>query len=386
MRATDVFAAVLLGLTLTCNTLSAAEQSGSANENDTRNRRNQWTVGLAGGQFTGTYMRFADEIALALDEPDKLRVLPIVSYGAASNLDDLLYLRNVDVAITQADVFEYFRTERKIPNLDSKVHYIVRLPASELHILARQDIKSVEDLRGRKVSLGPAGSGSSITGSIVLQRLGIQVEPVLVDNAQALQKLRSGEIAALIRVISKPVDFFTKIAPDSGLHLLSIPYSKLFADYYTMGEFDSKDYPSLIPDGSTVDTIAVPVVLAAFNWKPGTDRHRRVERFTQKLLSSIEKMQAPPYHPKWKDVRVSATVPGWRRFSAADQVLAKLSSETEKQQQDVAREFQLFLAKGGDAQVQNGRVDKEKLFEEFLQWQRSRGSRTEQSAAKPVLR
>src|SRR5215207_5860093 len=58
-------------------------------ESDVRMRKNQWTVGLAGGQYTGTYMRFADEIALALDEPEKMRVLPIVSYGAVSNLEDL---------------------------------------------------------------------------------------------------------------------------------------------------------------------------------------------------------------------------------------------------------------------------------------------------------
>jgi hypothetical protein len=39
------------------------------------------------------------------------RILPMVSYGAASNLDDLLYLRGVDLAVTQSDVFEHFRTE-----------------------------------------------------------------------------------------------------------------------------------------------------------------------------------------------------------------------------------------------------------------------------------
>jgi hypothetical protein len=52
-------------------------------------------------------------LAQVLDDGDNLRVIPIVTYGAASNLDDLLYLRYVDVAVTQADVFEYFRTQRK---------------------------------------------------------------------------------------------------------------------------------------------------------------------------------------------------------------------------------------------------------------------------------
>ena len=158
-----------------------------------RQRKNAWTVGVAGGQRSGTYMAFADELAQVLDDGDNLRVIPIVTYGAASNLDDLLYLRQVDVVVTQSDVFEYFRTQRKTPNLEHRIHYIIRLPVSEVHILARTDIQKLEDLRGKKVSFGPAGAASSLTGTIIFQRLGVKVEQVLLDNPTALQMLRSGE-------------------------------------------------------------------------------------------------------------------------------------------------------------------------------------------------
>jgi len=188
-----------------------------------KGRKNNWSVGVAGGQLSGTYMTFANELAEVLDDGDNLRVIPIVTYGAASNLDDLLYLRNIDVAVTQADVFEYFRTQRKISNLEYRVNYIVRLPVSEMHVLARTDIKSIEDLRGKKVSFGPAGSASSLTGTIVFQRLGVQVEQVLYDNPTALQKLKTGELAALVRVIGKPIDFFAKIPKfRSALHADSV--------------------------------------------------------------------------------------------------------------------------------------------------------------------
>jgi TRAP-type uncharacterized transport system substrate-binding protein len=185
-----------------------------------KQRKNAWTVGIAGGLIDGTYMRFADELGKVLDDGDNLRVLPMVSYGAASNLDDLLYLRGVDLAVTQSDVFEYFRTERKTPNLQNRIHFMLRLPIAELHILAKTDIRTVEDLRGKRVNFGPAGSGSSLTGTIVFQRLGVQVEQVLIDQQSALQRLQSGEVAALVRVVGKPVDFFTKVAPNSGLHLI----------------------------------------------------------------------------------------------------------------------------------------------------------------------
>src|SRR5947209_268640 len=191
------------------------QQGGT--EGAIKERKNAWTVGIAGGLIDGTYMRFADELAKVLDDGDNLRILPMVSYGAAFNVDVLLYLRGVDIAVTQSDVFEYFRTERKTPNLQNRVHYIVRLPIAELHVLAKTDIRSLEDLRGKKVNFGPAGSGSSLTGTIVFQRLGVQVEQVLIDQQSALQKLQSGDIAALVRVIGKPVDFFTRIPPNSGL-------------------------------------------------------------------------------------------------------------------------------------------------------------------------
>ena len=73
----------------------------------------------------------------------------------------------------------------------------------------------------------------------------MQVEQVLIDQQSALQKLQSGEVAALVRVVGKPVDFFARIPSTSGLHLVPIPFAKTFADYYTVGEFENKDYPSL---------------------------------------------------------------------------------------------------------------------------------------------
>lgn len=142
----------------------------------------------------------------------------------------------------------------------------MRLPISELHILARDDVHSLQDLRGKKVNFGPAGTGASLTGNIVFQRLGIDVDQVSIDQPSALQKLQSGEIDAIARVIPKPVDFFSKIPPNSGLHLVNIPFTKMFEDHYTLGEFTKQDYPNLLEGQDRIDTIAVPAVLAVFNW------------------------------------------------------------------------------------------------------------------------
>ena len=336
--------------------------------------RNAWTVGIVGGQLSGTYMTFATELAEVLDDGDNLRVLPIVTYGAASNLDDLLYLSNVDVAVTQADVFDYFRTHRKIRNLESRVNYILRLPVSEMHVLARNETKTIEDLRGKKVSFGPAGSASSLTGTIAFQRLGIQVEQVLYDNPTALQKLKTGELAALVRVIGKPIDFFGKIAANSGLHFVPIAFSNIFADYYALGELTNKEYPTLVAEDQSVDTITVPAVLAVFNWSRGTDRYRRVERFVRSLFTKWDKFREPPRHPKWRDVNLAASVPGWTRWGVADEMLMRIRPKDVADVELTSGEFAAFLNNRVSVPANLTDEQRESLFRDFLQWRKKQRS------------
>jgi TRAP-type uncharacterized transport system substrate-binding protein len=353
------------------NVPQAIQQGGS--DNELKDRKNAWTVGIVGGLISGAQMRFADEMASVLDDGDNLRVLPIVSHGAASNLDDLLYLRGVDVAITQADVFEYFRTQRKINDLGRRVNYIIRLPISELHILARDEVKSLEDLRGKKVNFGPAGTGASLTGTIVFQRLGIPVESVLIDQPSALQKLKAGEVDAIARVVSKPIDFFSKIPPNSGLHLVPIPYSKLFEDYYALGEFTGQDYPTLVAPGERVDTIAVPSVLAVYNWQKNTDRYRKVERFVESLFNKWDKFQKPPFHPGWKSVNLAATVPGW---TVAEDMLQKMTGKQKNdQQQQLSGDFQTYLNSRLDVPGTRDPAQRDELYRDFLRWRERQGNR-----------
>ncbi len=309
-----------------------------------RTRKNIWTVGVAGGLMSGTNMTFADEMAQVLDDSDNLRVLPIVTYGAASNLDDLLYLRGVDVAITQSDVFEYFRTQRKTANLEGRIHYILRLPISEMHVLAGNDIKSIEDLRGKKVNFGPAGSASSLTGSIVFQRYGIKVEPTNYDNPVAMQKLKAGEIAALIRVIGKPVELrsrrFRQVRGCTSCRCRSPRLSRIITRSANSPARNIRAWcrparrsirspcrrcsPCSIGQRTTIAT-------------GGCSASSR--RSTPSGTNSCE----PPRHPKWKDVNLAATVPGWTRWSVAEDMLRKVRQDAVAEAPPASGEFTAFL-------------------------------------------
>lgn len=329
-----------------------------------KQRQNQWVVGLAGGTMDSSYLRFADDLGRVLDDGDELRVLPIISRGGANNLQDLLYLRGVDVAIIQSDAFEFFRTQRKTPNLENRIHYIIRLPVSEMHVTARADVRTLEDLRGKKVGFGSAGTAATLTGPIMFQRLGIEVEPVYLDRHAALPLLISGEIAALLGSLPKPVDFFAKIPANAGIHLVPVPFTKALADLYVVGEFTSADYPNLVPPGQRVDTIATPLALATYNWPKNHERYRRVERFVQYLFNRWDQLAQPPFHRAWRDVNLAATIPGWNRFAVSEDMLRRLAQST--QDQPSFQDFQTYLNQV--ARAPRNEAERDALFRQFLTW------------------
>jgi TRAP-type uncharacterized transport system substrate-binding protein len=333
-----------------------------------KQRENTWTIGLAGGAFDGTYLRLADELGKVLDDGDQLRVLPVITHGAAGNLQDLLYLRGIDVAFTQADVFEYFRTERKTPHLEERIRYIIRLPIAEFHLTVRPEIQTLEDLRGKKVVLGPPGASSTLTGPIVFQRLNIPVEPVFVDFLTGYKMLLAGQVHGFLGTVSKPVDFWVQKSREmreNGLHLMSVPFSKAFADIYAIGEFTNADYPNLIPPGERIDTIAVPSVLAVYNWPKNSDRYRRVERFVQYLFARWDKLTQAPFHPRWRDVNLAATVPGWTRFSVAEEMLQRTAQNPSEQ--TLIRDFQSYMSREVHAVPRND-AERDAVFRQFMLW------------------
>jgi len=64
---------------------------------------NAWTVGLAAGLIEGAPLRLASEMARVVDDGANLHVLPIVTRGPVENLNSLLYLRGIDLAIINSD-------------------------------------------------------------------------------------------------------------------------------------------------------------------------------------------------------------------------------------------------------------------------------------------
>ena len=329
-------------------------------ENAKSVRINNWTIGLAGGLLEGTFSKYAADLGKALDDADNLRVLPIISYGAVGNVTDLIYLKGVDFAITYADVLDHFKNVEKIPGIDRRVNYVIPMFQGDFHLYVRPEIKTIQDLAGKKVSFNTVGSAANYTGNIVFDRLGVKAEKIFMNNALALEAMRKGEIAGIVHVVGKPNELFTRFKPEPGFHFLPVEYTEKFQDYYTPGELTSADYPNLIAPGEKIETISVQALLAVYNWRTDTDRYRRCVRFVEYLFERFDKLRVPPYQPGWKDMNLAGTIPGWTRFPPAQEMLTRIAARP-KIDPSLARTQAARAAP-------NNPSEQERLFQQFLEW------------------
>jgi TRAP-type uncharacterized transport system substrate-binding protein len=332
-------------------------------ENDLRSRINQWSVTILGGYNTGVLIRMAVDLQTAFEDGDNLRILPIVSHGAKQNVLDLLYLKGADIAITHADVFEELKKDATIRNIDKRVQYISQLHIAGIHVLVRPEIKSLKDLEGKKVGFHGIGSGVDATASIIFPRLGIKVNKVNVPNQVGLEKMKTGELAGLVHLLTHRDVFLTKIPKETGFHLLNLNYDERFADYYTPYTIEGSEYPNLMNADDKVETLGLPAVLAVYNWPPQSDRYRRVQRFIEYYFTGFDKLKQAPFQEDWKLVSLSAKVPGWVRYAPAEEALAKLV------QGRLARETSRFPATAETA-LDLSDEDQRRLFNEFLEWKK----------------
>jgi len=336
-----------------------------------KEKLNAWTLGLAGGLLEGAPIRFASDIARVVDDGDNLHVLPIVTRGPAENVEALLYLRGVDAAIINADALEEFKT--LVPDVDKKITYLLSLFSSELHVFVRPEIEKIQDLAGKRVNFNTPGTAAAYSGPMIFERLKVDVEKAFLPHPVALEMMKKGEVAAVVFVTSKPVDAFARGKWEPGFKFLPIEYDAKFEDHYLPSSLSTADYPQLISPGIQVPTIAVPTVLAAFNWQRDSDRYRRVERLVDHLFSRIEKLHEAGFHPKWKEVNLSATVPGLNRSPPAQEWLDRLTSGTG----NVVRQVDPHAGPvriGSQARrvAPAGRAERQRLSREFVDWQRAR--------------
>jgi TRAP transporter TAXI family solute receptor len=355
-------------LALLLATGPAAAQTPSGTNEAAVSRVNAGTVGIVSGGVDGTYIRIAADLAATLDDGDQLRVLALIGKGSVGNISDIIYLRGIDIGIIQSDALAYVQRQRLFPGVERSLQYITKLYDEELHVLARRDIASLQDLAGQPVNVDGRSSGTAMTASIVFDALGIAIRPVNDDQAAALERLRQGELAAIAYVAGKPARLFAGIAAESGLHFLPVPLTPALLETYLPSSVTHADYPALVPEGAEVETVGVGSIMAVYAWPPNSDRYRKVARFVAAFFDKFPALLKPPRHPKWREVNLAAQVPGWVRFPAAQDWLRAQATQDAGTQGD----FQAFLSRAGTAPATLTAAQRAALFEQFLAWQKHR--------------
>ena len=108
------------------------------------------------------------------------------------------FLKGIDLGITQSIILNEFRENGEVGNIDDKIDYITKLFNEEMHVVVRADsgISSIAELNGKKVNFSDIGSGSQLSSRDIFRRLGIAPQEVNMGQGDALEKLKTGELAA----------------------------------------------------------------------------------------------------------------------------------------------------------------------------------------------
>jgi TRAP transporter TAXI family solute receptor len=336
-----------------------------------RARINENVVTIMAGSPSGTDLAIVQDIASVLDDGDKLRVLPMVGKGPEQNIKDVLFLRGVDMGVTQANLLKHFdKTGELGSNLKGQIAYIAKLFNEELHILVRDDVNDIKELSGKYVNFGPEGSGAEITGRLIFEALGVVTQKVHFNDADAIEKLKAGEIAAVIAVTGKPAPVLTSLKDTSGLKLLPVPYAEGIEDEYYPATLTHDDYPNLVPSGERVDTMSVCAVLISFNWPRDSVRYQKIAKFVDQFFANFDRFLVAPRHTKWRDVNFAATLEGWQRSSLSQKWIdrAKQASDSASRSH-----FDAFLAQANATRAQPiSEEERTELFRAFLQWNKGR--------------
>ena len=331
---------------------------------------NAGTVTVITAPAGGAKSVFAADMARVLDEKDKLRILPILGKGPVQNVIDVLYLKSIDMGLVATDVPEFYKIQYG-SDITERLRYIMKLYNDEIHIIAPTEIKTVFDLEGKRIE-APKDVGL-YSAKAIFSRLKINVTydfTHLNDDTGALQEVIDGRADAWIVGTAKVMPIARNLKNENRrLHLVSIPYDRRLQDLYLPAEFTSDEYPNLIPPGEKVDTVAAGILLMAFNWPEKHERYQKIARFVDALFSRIDEFAKPPRHPKWKEASISAVVPGWQRFKAAQEWIDRWHERhSGAANQASLSSFKDFMVRQGHANLSHEEL--EKLYVQFLEWNR----------------
>ena len=228
----------------------------------------------ATGGTSGTYYGFSGVIANVLNEKLKDTLnLTVESTGASKANIQMIASGDADIAIVQNDVMYYAYTGTDLfADGDPITGFsaVCSCYPEYVQILAKKDITSIEQLAGKSVSVGDAGSGTEFNAKQILGAYGLSFDDIKVSNqsfADSADALKNGTIDAAFVVAGYPTTAVTELATNFDFNLLAIDdahAAALQADYgfYYYGVIPGGTYS---PVANDVPAVAVMATIIASN-------------------------------------------------------------------------------------------------------------------------
>ena len=268
---------------------------------------------LATGGTGGTYYPFGGAIANIWNTNVKnMNVTAQATGGSAENLR-LISRGEAEYGIVQNDVMDYaykgtdMFEGQKLPNLKAVgtlYPEVVQIAAS-----IKSGIKTVDDLRGKRVSIGDVGSGVEFNAKQILEGYGISLSDIQRNNLsfkESADGLQNGTLDACFVTAGVPNSALQELAFTNGLVL--IPVDGETADkicrehsFYTKTVIPAGTYK-----GTDTDTAALAIkATLAVSARLDEDT---VYEMTKALFENLPSLATA--HAKGKEVSAKAAVTG----------------------------------------------------------------------------
>lgn len=196
---------------------------------------------VTGGE-SGTYYAFGSVIAQHASNNAGVSVVGLVGNGSQANIQELAD-GTADLAFCQSDVMAYAYNGTNL--FDAKVEGFSTVAALYMEqvqiVTTNPDIKTVEDLKGKAVSIGAPGSGVYFNAIDVLGAYGLtesDIKPTYQSFGDSADALKNGQIDAAFIVAGAPTTAVTDLATTKDTYLVSLDDEHIAtlletSDYYT---------------------------------------------------------------------------------------------------------------------------------------------------------
>jgi TRAP transporter TAXI family solute receptor len=225
---------------------------------------------IAAGDTSGVYFKYGKALAEIIGDRANSDVTVISSGGSAENIR-LLRENRAELAFIQNDIMTYAYDGIEIFSTDGPFKdfsAVAGLYPEACQIVARSDVKDIDGLKGRRVSIGDEGSGTELNAVQILSAHGMSETDIDADHlgfGASVTAFREGKIDAFFCTAGVPTPAVSELAASGEIRILGVgaAHAKLIIDrypYYSRHIIPAGAYPGLSGD---VETVAVRAALVA---------------------------------------------------------------------------------------------------------------------------